>query len=237
MVIVMTNRELESLSLQEVIDYNFENEGLLIEALSHSSYINERKLNTHECYERLEFLGDAVLELVSSEFLFKAHPEMSEGNLSKQRASLVCEKALAPCARRIQLGDYILLGHGEEKNHGNERDSILCDVIEAIIGAIYLDGGFEKAEAFIKRFVLDEMSLKSSITDYKTTLQEYVYSRHLGEIEYKVVSTKGPEHDKIYSVELYVSGALMGTGSGHSMKVAEAAAAAMALDKYKSEQE
>lgn len=230
----MTSLETQSLGLQEVIGYSFNNTDLLIKALSHASYVNERKLNKSESYERLEYLGDAVLELVTSTMLFKVQNTMTEGQMSKTRASLVCEEALAPCARKIQLGSYILLGHGEKNNNGADRPSILSDVLEAVIGAIYLDGGFEQADAFIKRFVLDEESLHHGFVDYKTQIQELVQStRSADAIEYVLTGESGPEHDKTFTVELYVGRELMGNGSGHSKRSAEQEAAAAALQKMK----
>lgn len=228
----MTSLETQSLKLQEVIGYRFNDPELLIKALSHASYVNERKLGKPESYERLEYLGDAVLELVTSTMLFTMYSTMTEGEMSKKRASLVCEEALAPCARKIQLGSYILLGHGERNNNGADRPSILSDVLEAVIGAVYLDGGFEQADAFIKRFVLNDESLRHGFVDYKTKLQEVAQSRFGKDaVEYVQVEISGPEHNRVYHVELFVNHQSMGHGYGHSRQAAEKEAAAEALQK------
>ena len=158
--------------LQEKIGYRFQDISLLKQALTHSSFANEQKINKLKNYERLEFLGDAVLELVSSEFLFKENPDMPEGQLTKLRASMVCEPALAYCARDLDIGSYILLGRGEEATGGRKRDSITSDVMEAIIGAIFLDGGIESAKKHIYRFILSDLEHKILFYDSKTILQE-----------------------------------------------------------------
>ncbi len=158
--------------LEALIGYEFKDKNLLRQALTHSSYANEQKINKSGDYERLEFLGDAVLEVVSSEFLFHKYPDLPEGKLTKIRASMVCEPSLAICARDLELGRFILLGKGEEATGGRERESITSDVMEAIIGAIFLDGGMEKAKAHISRFVLSDLENKVLFYDSKSTLQE-----------------------------------------------------------------
>ena len=162
--------------LQERIGYTFRRQELLKSALMHSSYTNETHLPKYKCNERLEFLGDAVLELVSSEFLFFADRKMPEGELTKTRASMVCEPSLAFCAREIELGKYLFMGRGEENTGGRERDSITSDALEALIGAIYLDGGFANAKEFILKFVLNDLEHKKLFYDSKTILQEIVQS-------------------------------------------------------------
>lgn len=154
--------------LEKKIGYEFTDKKLLKQALTHSSFANEQKINRLDDYERLEFLGDAVLELTSSEFLFFAHPELPEGKLTKLRSSMVCEPALAYCARDLELGKYMLLGRGEEATGGRNRDSITSDAMEAVIGALYLDGGFEVAKKFIHRFVLSDLENKILFYDSKT---------------------------------------------------------------------
>jgi len=227
----MTTVEIKAHELEEVIGYRFKDIGLLIEALSHSSYVNEHKNQNFACYERLEFLGDAVLELASSTFLFRHYPDLNEGELSKLRASLVCEKALAPCARKIQLGRYILLGHGEKLNHGEDRDSLLCDVIEAIIGAIYTDSGFEEAGRFIFGFILDGESIThADFVDHKTKFQELVQAHTSEPIVYEIVSTTGPDHSKQFEVEVRVGEQVLGRGIGSSRKSAEQNAAGEAVN-------
>ncbi|MBO4505190.1 MAG: ribonuclease III [Lachnospiraceae bacterium] len=223
--------EQEALRIEDVIGYSFGNKSLLIEALSHSSYVNEQRKGSTNCYERLEFLGDAVLELASSTFLFHHCPELNEGELSKLRAALVCEKALAPCARKIQLGSYILLGHGEKLNHGEERDSLLCDVMEAIIGAIYTDAGLEEANRFIFSFILTDDSLRHlDFVDYKTKFQELVQAHSSEPILYEIVGTSGPDHSKQFEVEVRLGERTLGRGVGSSRKNAEQDAAREAIN-------
>lgn len=230
----MLEREKDCCSaVERNIGYRFGDITLLLEALSHSSYVNERKLNKASCYERLEFLGDAVLETVSSTLLFKHFPDMPEGQLSKKRASLVCEKSLAPCARKLELNKYILLGKGETKNRGNEHDSILCDVLEAVIGAIYLDGGFENAFSFIEKNVIPVDSLQAAFVDYKTIFQELIQSRTDDKIVYELLAAEGPDHDRVYSVQVKVGDKVCGTGEGSSKKAAEMAAAKMAVEEIR----
>ncbi len=170
--------------LEEKIGYQFHDKALLKQALTHSSYTNEQKINRVKNYERLEFLGDAVLELVSSEFLFRLHPNMPEGELTKRRAALVCEPSLAFCAGDLNLGSFILLGKGEEATGGRKRDSITSDVMEAVTGAIYLDGGMEPAKAFIDRFILSDLEDKSLFYDSKSSLQELVQGKLKKEVSY-----------------------------------------------------
>lgn len=215
--------------LEEKIGYHFEDKVLLRQAVTHSSYANEMKINKYDDYERLEFLGDAVLELVTSDFLFRERRENSEGKLTKLRASIVCEPALASCAREISLEQYILLGKGEEATGGRGRDSIVSDVMESVIGAVYLDGGLEEASAFIHRFVLSDLEHKQLFYDAKTKLQEIIQRENNGNLRYKLVKEEGPQHDKIFDVEAYVGERLVGAGSGHSKKAAEQQAAYQAL--------
>lgn len=215
--------------LEKKIAYRFRDRKLLRQALTHSSYANEMKINRFEDYERLEFLGDAVLELVSSDFLFRERRETPEGDLTKLRASMVCEPALAYCARAFSLERFILLGRGEEATGGRGRDSIVSDVMEALIGAIYLDGGLEEASAFIHRFVLSDLEDKQLFYDAKTILQEVVQRDNTGELHYELVKEEGPQHDKIFEVEAYVGEKKVGRGSGHSKKAAQQQAAYRAL--------
>lgn len=214
--------------LESEIAYTFQKRELAMQALTHSSYANERKINKIKDYERLEFLGDAVLELVSSEFLYGKHQEMPEGQLSRTRAAMVCEPSLAACARDLGLDQYILLGKGEEMTGGRGRDSIVSDVMEALIGAIYVDGGFERAREFIHRFVLADLEHKALFYDAKSILQEEV-QKNGGDVHYVLTGESGPEHDKVFSVEVYQGGKLLGKGSGHNKKKAEQQAAYEAL--------
>lgn len=215
--------------LEEKIAYRFQDDRLLRQALTHSSYANELKINKYGDYERLEFLGDAVLEFVSSDFLYRQQKETAEGDLTKLRASMVCEPALAYCAREFALEQYILLGKGEEATGGRKRDSIVSDVMEALIGAIYLDGGIEEASAFIHRFILSDLENKQLFYDAKTILQELVQQGNEGELRYELVREEGPAHDKIFEVEAYVGEQKVGQGVGHSKKAAQQQAAYQAL--------
>ncbi len=219
--------------LQEKIGYTFEDEALLKQALTHSSFSNEQKINKLDNYERLEFLGDAVLELISSEFLFRENKNMPEGQLTRLRASMVCEPALAYCARDIDLGSYILLGKGEEATGGRKRDSIISDVMEAVIGAIFLDGGIENAKNFIYRFVLSDLENKILFMDSKTLLQEEIQKNNTAQLKYELVGESGPDHDKQFSVEAYLNDKLIGKGTGRTKKAAEQQAAYEALLKLK----
>lgn len=219
--------------LEERIGYKFKDKELLKTALSHSSYTNEIKNKKIECYERTEFLGDAVLELSVSEFLFKNYPKMPEGNMTKLRASLVCEPTLAYIAKsEIDLPQYILLGKGEENTGGRNRDSIVSDVFEAIIGAVYLDSCFDEAKKIINRFVLTDMEKKIEFIDSKTNLQEICQEKGI-EIKYELVSETGPAHDREYKVEVYLNNDLSGKGTGKTKKSAEQHAAYMAIKSLK----
>lgn len=215
--------------LEERIGYRFRNPVFLKQALTHSSFANEQKINRLGDYERLEFLGDAVLELVSSEFLFREHPKVPEGELTKMRASMVCEPALAFCAGDLELGKFILLGKGEENTGGRNRDSIISDVMEALIGAIYLDGGMEPAKAFINRFILSDLENKRLFYDSKSNLQELIQGKLKKEFHYELLEESGPEHDKVFIVELFMEEESLGKGSGRSKKAAEQQAAYKAL--------
>jgi ribonuclease-3 len=206
--------------LQERIGYSFRDQSLLKLALTHSSYANEHKGQHLHHNERIEFLGDAVLEIVSSEFLYRNYPDMPEGEMSKKRASLVCEPSLAASAREIFLGRHLLLGHGEEKNGGADRDSILSDAFESVIGAIYLDGGLAPAEKFIKTFVLNDIEHKVLRQDSKTILQEILQKDHKEPISYVLTDTQGPEHDRIFFMEVRLGDQTIGTGSGRSKQAA-----------------
>lgn len=215
--------------LEERIGYHFQNSALLRQALTHSSFVNEQKINRQKHYERLEFLGDAVLELVSSDFLFRRYPQMPEGELTKTRASMVCEPSLAFCARDLELGQFMLFGKGEELTGGRKRDSIIADAMEAVIGAIYLDGGMDEARKFIDRFVLSDLEDKQLFFDSKTHLQELIQGTLKKELQYKDLKEYGPEHDKTFVAEVYMDAERIGTGEGHTKKAAQQKAAYEAL--------
>ncbi len=220
---------------QEIIGYQFQDPQILKQALTHSSYANEKHIKKHLDNERLEFLGDAVLEVVTSEFLFLHYPELSEGDLTKFRASLVCEPTLAACAPQINLGKFMLLGRGEDRTGGRKRKSILSDALEALIGAIFLDGGLTNAKEFILKYVLTDIEHKKLFYDSKTILQELVQSDYNGNLKYNVLKEAGPDHDKSFTVEARIAGEVIGIGSGHTKKSAEQEAAYQALLKLDSE--
>ena len=221
------------LELQDKIGYEFKQEKLLRQALTHSSFANEKHLRKHSDNERLEFLGDAVLEIVSSDFLYKAYPDKSEGDLTKLRASLVCEPTLAICTREMELGKYLFLGKGENLTGGRNRNSILSDALEAVIGAIYLDGGFANAKEFVLKYVLNDMEHKKLFFDSKTIFQEMVQGNIPGEISYHPLGESGPDHDKTFSVEVWIGEQCMGQGSGRTKKAAEQMAAYRAICRLK----
>lgn len=220
---------------QKKAGYVFGDERLLEQALTHSSYANERHGKRHTDNERLEFLGDAVLELVSSEFLYSEYPEFAEGDLTKLRASLVCEPTLAFCTGELELGTYIRLGKGEEHTGGRQRKSILSDALEAVIGAIYLDGGLEAARRFILRFILTDIEHKQLFYDSKTRLQEVVQASSDAELSYRILKEEGPDHDKVFTAEVRVGTRVIGTGCGNTKKAAEQEAAYHGLVALKQE--
>ena len=211
--------------LEAVIGYEFKNQRLLAHALTHSSYANEKHWDKSKCNERLEFLGDAVLELLSSDFLFKNYPTMPEGEMTKLRASLVCEPTLAFCAEAISLGEYLLLGKGEDQTGGRKRPSVVSDAMEAIIGAIYLDGGLANAKEFVHRFILNDIEHKQLFYDSKTILQEIVQAEFKDSLVYELVKEDGPDHNKTFEVCVKIGGKIIGRGSGRTKKAAEQVAA------------
>lgn len=213
------------LDIQDKINYKFNQVDLLSKALTHSSYINDHKLNKLDCNERLEFLGDAVLELISSDYLFHEYPDKPEGELTKFRASLVSETPLADVAKKLDLGNYIFLSKGEENMGGRERDSITSDAVEALLGAIYLDGGIEPATKFVKNYILNDIENKKIFYDSKTVLQEIIQKYHLGTLGYIVVREDGPDHLKEYEVNCMLEDKVIGNGIGRTKKNAQQHAA------------
>ncbi len=213
------------------LEYDFKNIDYLKIALTHSSYANERKGEV-VCNERQEFLGDSVLSIIVSDYIFKNCPELPEGELTKLRASLVCEKTLAVYARSIDLGKYLLLSRGESKNGGRNRPSILADAFESVIAAIYLDGGIECARRFVLRFVVDDIKnhRTHNFADYKTKLQEIVQKNPEEKISYVLTGESGPDHDKHFTVEVHLNSNVVGKGGGRSKKEAEQQAARKALE-------
>lgn len=219
---------------QTMIGYQFKEEGLLRQALTHSSYANEKHMKKLSDNERLEFLGDAVLEIVSSDFLYHNYPNVPEGELTRLRASIVCEPTLALCTEELSLGNYLLLGKGEDLTGGRKRKSILSDALEAIIGAIYLDGGFANAKEFIHKYILTDIEHKKLFYDSKTILQEVVQGKHEN-LEYVLVEESGPDHDKNFTVEVRINEKAIATATGHTKKAAEQAAAYHALIELRKE--
>ena len=215
--------------LEQQIGYTFQNKVLLKQAMTHSSYSNEQRFSRVSNNERLEFLGDAVLELVSSDFLYHQYPDLPEGELTKLRASMVCEPTLALCAADIQLGSYLLLGKGEDATGGRNRDSITSDAMEALIGAIYEDGGFASAKEFIDRFVLNDVKNKKLFYDSKTILQEIVQRDYKEPLHYEIVGEFGPDHAKTFEVCAMIGEQVIGQGSGRTKKSAQQKAAYQAI--------
>lgn len=217
------------MTLEEKIGYKFKNKDLLHLALSHTSYANETK-NT-QSNERIEYLGDAVLELISSEYIYKTYPKMPEGEMTKTRAYAVCENSLAKVANNYSFSDYLLVGKCEIKKDGRYRNSILADAVEAVIGAIFLDFGIDEAKKFILPNIIPQIEeyVKNGNKDYKTQLQEKLQAHGEVKIDYKLVEEKGPDHDKIFVVEVYCDNKLLGKGQGRSKKEAEMQAAQKAL--------
>ena len=218
--------------LENAIGYRFKNITLLQNALSHSSYANERWHDSLKSNERLEFLGDSILGMVTAEYLYRNFPDRLEGDLTRMRADMVCERALAGVAERIDLGKHLLLGHGEDAGGGRTRDSILADAVESVIAACFLDGGMEPARQFINTFVLTEVPVRQlRNTDYKTALQELVQQKKNQTLTYTLVGETGPDHDKRFMVQVALNGKVFGKGEGKSKKRAEqdAAKAAIAL--------
>lgn len=218
--------------LQNKIGYQFKNPALLNEALTHSSYANEHKTQHIKYNERLEFLGDSVLSVVVSDYIYKNCPELPEGELTKLRASLVCEKSLYEFAKKIDLGKYLILSKGERNNGGADRPSILSDAFEALIAAIYIDGGLAPASKHILNFVIPAIknSKKKKINDYKTTLQEIIQKNPGEKLEYVLVKESGPDHNKHFVVEVHLNSNVIGKGGGRSKKEAEQQAAREALE-------
>lgn len=218
-------------TFQKEIGYQFQNEHLLVQALTHSSYANEKHMKKLSDNERLEFLGDAVLEIISSDFLYKNYPQKPEGELTKLRASIVCEPTLALCTEAIHLGDYLYLGNGEDLTGGRKRKSILSDALEAVIGAIYLDGGFANAKEFIHRFILKDLENKKLFFDSKTILQEIVQANFKEGISYHLIGEEGPDHNKIFRVAVHIGEEEYGVGEGRTKKAAEQEAAYISILK------
>lgn len=216
--------------LEDVLGYQFEKPELLERALTHSSYANERLGGALDCNERLEFLGDAVLGMVVADHLYREHPDWPEGDLTRLRASMVCEEALAQVARSWQLGNHIRLGRGEGLSGGQERASILADAVEAVLAAIYLDNGIAQVRRTIRQFILSQEVPTGRTRDHKTALQEFVQRESGHTLVYELVSSQGPDHQKTFTMAVSLDGKQLGLGEGHSKKEAEQMAAKVALE-------
>ena len=224
-------------TLEEKLGYQFQNIGLLKNALTHSSYANEHKAEGLQSNERLEFLGDSVLGMVVADFLYRTQPNLPEGDLTRIRANLVCEGSLYVVARELDLGSYLLLGHGEDAGGGRERQSILADAVEAVLAAVYLDGGISKARAIIQKYILDRAAEEKEAThDFKTALQELVQRESGQVLTYHLVGESGPDHAKVFQVEVRLNGGSIGRGQGRSKKEAEQSAARAGLSALKEKQ-
>ena len=220
--------------LERELGYEFQNPALLENALTHSSYANENRGRSLGSNERLEFLGDSVLGMVVADYLYRAHPDLPEGDLTRTRAALVCEGSLVEVAHALGLGNYLKLGRGEDAGGGRARPSLQADAVEAVLAAVYLDGGIGSARKIIRRFILDREQEKGASRDYKTALQELVQRESGQVLQYRLTGSSGPDHAKVFSVEVDLNGRSVGRGEGHSKKEAEqnaAKAAVAALSK------
>lgn len=220
-------------ALEARLGYTFRDRSLLENALMHSSYANENRARGYTSNERLEFLGDSVLGMVTATRLYRLYPDMPEGKMSRLRAELVCEQALHGVACALHLGDYIRLGHGEERSGGRERPSILADAVEAVIAAMYLDGGLEPAQRFILAHILNGLAEGEihHVADYKTELQERVQRRAGQTLSYTVCAESGPDHNKTFTMAVLLNGSEIGRGTGRTKKEAEQSAARCALEQ------
>jgi len=228
--------EMQRKELQKKIGYKFKKKELLVKSMTHSSYANEKSKITGGNNERLEFLGDSLLGMSVALLIFGLKPEMSEGKMTKLRAGLVCERSLADIARELDLGAYILLGRGEKSCGGQSRPSILSDAFEALLGAIYLDGGFKPVEKLIVKYFTPLLNNPvKSYKDYKTKLQETIQEKPGQKIVYEITGEQGPDHEKLFTVDVKVNGSILGTGTGKNKKSAEQAAAKAALSLIESE--
>lgn len=216
--------------LEANLNYTFKNKSLLKNALAHSSYANEQK-GEISSNERLEFLGDSVLSIIVSEYIYNNFPDLPEGQLTRLRASLVCEKTLCEFSKQLEIGDFLLLGKGEKANGGNHRPSILADAFEAVLAAMYIDGGMDVAKQHILRFITEELLHfeHENFKDYKTELQEIIQRNPEEQLSYVLIAESGPDHDKCFTVEVHLNSNVIGKGTGRSKKAAEQSAACQAL--------
>lgn len=220
-------------ALEEKLGYHFRNRGLLEHAMTHSSYANEHRAAGLTSNERLEFLGDSVLGMVVADYLFAIHPDMPEGELTRMRAALVCENSLYDVAKTLGLGQYLRLGRGEAAGGGRARPSILADATEAMLAAVYLDGGMDAVRPIIRTLILNKEREKTADRDYKTTLQEYVQRTPGSTVSYRLAGESGPDHCRVFAMEVSIEGVVIGRGEGRTKKEAEQMAARAALKKLK----
>ncbi|OUN07691.1 ribonuclease III [Flavonifractor sp. An92] len=218
------------LPLEETLGYTFRDPSLLDHALTHSSYANENRARGSQSNERLEFLGDSVLGMVTADFLYRTHPDLPEGDLTRTRAALVCEESLVEVAHAWNLGAYLKLGRGESAGGGRSRPSIQADAVEAVLAAVYLDGGIGSARKIIQKYILDAEAERGKNRDYKTALQELVQRESGQVLQYHLVGSSGPDHAKVFTVEVTLNGKTVGRGEGHSKKEAEQNSARAAID-------
>ncbi len=219
--------------LEEKLGYEFKNKEYLHTALTHSSYANEHKKSKMECNERLEFLGDSLLGMITAEYLFRNEPGMPEGKMTRMRAELVCERSLVTVADELELGNYLKLGHGEESGGGRSRPSIKADAVEAVLAAVFLDSDIEPVKKIINRFILSRIEQGIPVNrDYKTELQEYLQRDGAQDIAYRLTGESGPDHNKTFMVDVCLNGNVIGSGQGRSKKNAEQDAARAALEKF-----
>ncbi len=221
-------------TLEAKLGYTFQDRRLLENALTHSSYANENH-SPSGSNERLEFLGDSVLGMVTADFLYRKHPDLPEGELTRKRAALVREESLVEVADRLDLGAYLKLGRGEDHGGGRQRPSIRADAVEAVLAAVFLDGGLEEAKKIIQRFILDKEAEKAASQDYKTALQEQIQRESGQVLNYRLTGESGPDHAKVFSVAVELNGKTVGEGRGHSKKEAEQMAAKAAIEAIKAE--
>ena len=219
-------------SLEAKLGYTFHDRALLENALTHSSYANENH-SPGGSNERLEFLGDSILGMVTAEYLYQTHPDLPEGDLTRKRAALVREESLVEVADRLDLGSYLRLGRGEDHGGGRERSSIRADAVEAVLAAVFLDGGLDEAAKIIRRFILDKEAEKAASRDFKTALQELVQRESGQVLTYRLTGETGPDHAKVFTVAVDLNGKAVGEGQGHSKKEAEQMAAKAAIEKLK----
>lgn len=217
--------------LEEKLGYTFQSRALLENALTHSSFANENRGLGMESNERLEFLGDSILGMITADHLFRAHPDLPEGDLTRTRAALVCEESLVEVAELLDLGAYLKLGKGEDAGGGRERPSIIADAVEAVLAAVYLDGGIGSARKVIQRYILDREGEKGGSRDYKTALQEIVQRESGQVLTYRLTGSSGPDHAKTFQVEVDLNGVPIGAGEGKSKKEAEQNAAKTAIER------